>query len=217
MAKREAEASASAVSQARAGESSAKVMLGYATIVAPFAGVVTARYVDPGDSASPGVPVIAVEDHSLYRLEASVAARYEERITEGTAVGLELGDDKRRGEGHVALVTPASDPSTRSFTVKVNIPESMKPDSGDFGRVSFPVGHTRAILVPSSAIHDQGGILNVYVAGSNNRTDMRIVRVGRRIDGKVEILTGLQPGDRVITWSSAPLDDDVPFDLEETR
>jgi multidrug efflux pump subunit AcrA (membrane-fusion protein) len=87
----------------------------------------------------------------------------------------------------------------------------MSPVSGDFGRVSFPVGYTRGILVPESAIHDEGGITNVYVAGPNNRVDMRIVRTGGRTRGKVEILTGLQPGDRVIVWSSAPMADDVPI------
>jgi RND family efflux transporter MFP subunit len=211
MAKREAEASAAMVSQAAAGANSARVMLGYATLVSPISGVVTARYVDPGDTASPGVPVVLVEDNSVFRLEASVAAKDMPEVTRGMTVGIELGADKRTGAGRVALVVPASDPSTRKFIVKVDVPESMKPVSGDFGRVSFPVGYTRGILVPEAAVHDQGGILNVYIAGPNKRTDMRIVRAGRRTQGKVEILTGLQPGDRVITWASAPLVDDIPI------
>lgn len=211
MARREAEASASAVSQAAAGANSARVMLGYATLVSPISGVVTARYVDPGDTASPGVPVVVVEDDSVYRLEAAVAAKDLSHVTPGADVGIELGADKRAGSGRVALVVPASDPATRKALIKVDVPKSMYPVSGDFGRVSFPVGYTRGILIPETAVHDQGGITNVYVAGPNNRTDMRIVRTGKRTQGKVEILTGLRPGDKVIVKSSAPLADDVPI------
>lgn len=214
MAVRESQASASMVSQAKAGRNSTQVMLGYATLTAPISGVVTARFVDPGDTASPGVPVLVVEDDSVYRLEATVASKDVGDITKGMTVGLELGAGKRTGSGRVAVVVPAGDPGTRKFTVKVDVPKSLKPISGDFGRVSFPVGYAKGILIPESAIHDEGGIINVYVVGPNNRTDMRIVRVGKRAPGKVEIITGLQAGDRVITKSSGSLADDVPIVTE---
>jgi RND family efflux transporter MFP subunit len=217
MAKREAQASASMVSQARAGERSARVMLGYATLTSPISGVVTARYVDPGDTASPGVPVLVVQDDSVYRLEAGVAGRDMSSIFPGLHVDIRLGADSRSGEGQVAMVVPAGDPATRKFTVKVNIPKSLHPISGDYGSVAFPVGYTRGIMIPDSAVHDQEGITNVFVALPNNRTDMRIVRTGRRTGNQVEIITGLRPGDRVITWSSAPLSDDAPVKVEVGR
>lgn len=217
MAVKEAQASASMVNQARAGENSAKVMLGYATLVSPISGVVTGRYVDPGDTASPGVPVLVVQDDSVYRLEASVAAKDVGEVSPGMTVGIELGSDKRAGTGKVALVVPAGDPATRKFTVKVDVPKDLNPISGDFGKVSFEVGSTRGIVVPEAAIHDHGGIINVYVIGPNNRTDMRIVRVGRRTLAGAEIITGLLAGDRVIVKSSGELADDVPVVLEGSR
>lgn len=217
MAVKEAQASASMVNQARAGENSAKVMLGYATLVSPISGVVTARYVDPGDTASPGVPVLVVQDDSVYRLEASVAAKDVGEVRAGMTVGIELGSDKRTGTGKVALVVPAGDPATRKFMVKVIVPKELNPISGDFGKASFKVGSTKGIVVPEAAIHDHGGIINVYVIGTNNRTDMRIVRLGRRTSAGMEIITGLLAGDRIIVQSSGELADDVPVVLEGSQ
>jgi membrane fusion protein, multidrug efflux system len=217
MAKKEAQAAAAMTSQAQANAGLSRVMLGYATLVAPFSGVVTARYVDPGDPVAPGMPALVVEDASSFHLEAAVAADNLAALHPGMSVGLELGADKRTGTGKVIRVTPAVDAGARKATVKVEIPEALHPVSGDFGRISFPVGYSQGILLPESALHDQGGIINVYIAGTNRRTDMRIVRVGRKINGQVEILTGLQPGDKVIVAASAPLADDLPIEAEEGR
>jgi len=217
MARREAQTATSMVAQASAGRKAASVTLGYATLVAPISGVVTARYVDPGDTASPGMPVLIIEDDSAYRLEATAAVQNAGEITAGMTVRLELGTDKRAGEGRIVTVFPASDPASHKFLVKVDVPKSLRPVSGEFGRVSFPVGDKKGIMIPERALHVQDGITNVYVAARDNRTDMRIVRVGRRSAGKVEVITGLQPRDRVITSSSAPLADDVPVLVEESK
>jgi len=212
MAQQEAYASSAMLSQAKAQAGFSRAMLGYATLVAPFSGVVTARYVDPGDAVAPGLPVLVVEDDSSYRLEASVAANNLHAINPGMTVGLELGADKRTGVGKVIRVAPAVDTSARKFIVKVDIPKSLHPVSGDFGRISFPVGYSQGILLPESALHDQGGIINVYVAGPHKRTDLRIVRTGRKIDGQVEIITGLEPEEKVITAAASPLADDLPIE-----
>ncbi len=146
MAKRDAQASAAMVSQARAGESAARVQLGYATIVAPFSGVVAARFVDKGDMVSPSVPVMMIEDDSLYRLEATVAARDIGVVFKGMTVGLELGTAKRLGRGRVSVLSPSGDPASRKFLVKVDIPDSMPALTGDFGRMSFARGHTQGVV-----------------------------------------------------------------------
>jgi HlyD family secretion protein len=215
MAKREAQAASAMSSQAQANAGLSRVMLGYATLVAPFSGVVTARYVDPGDAIAPGMPALVVENDAGYHLEAAVAADNLAAIHPGMSVGLELGADKRTGSGKVTRVAPTVDAGARKAVVKVEIPEALHPVSGDFGRMSFPAGYSQGILLPESALHDQGGIINVFVAGANRRTNMRIVRVGRKINGLAEIITGLQPGDKVIIAASAPLADDLPIEAEE--
>lgn len=214
MAKREAQASTSMLNQAKAGENAARVQLGYATLVAPFSGVVTSRTVDPGDIVSPGVPVLTVQDDSVYRLEASVADLDFKSVRVGTPVELEIGADGRIGTGVVSVMAPAGDPSTRKFTVKVDVPKSMNPVSGDYGKVGIETGASFGLVLPNSAIHDESGIDNVFVATKDNRTDMRIVRTGRKTSHGTEITTGLRAGDRVVTWSAGPLSDDAPIKVE---
>jgi RND family efflux transporter MFP subunit len=216
MARREAQAAAAMAVQALAGARAAYVQVGYATLTAPFSGVVTARHVDPGEIVSPGMPVVTIEDDSLFRLEAAVPVGDAVFIRKGSGVCVELGKSKRRGNGVVSVVTPASDPTSRKFIVKVDLPRSLSPMTGDFGRAGFAVGYTRAIIVPKSAVHDNRGILTVFVVGRNNRADMRLVRTGHEIGTGVEIITGLMPGDRVITWSARPLEDDTPVSLERS-
>ncbi len=67
--------------------------------------------------------------------------------------------------------------------------------------------------MPQTAVHDEGGILNVYVVGPNNRADMRIVRTGRTTSEGVEVITGLKSGDRVIVAASSSLHDDAPVEI----
>ncbi len=215
MAEKEAKAQGARLRQAQAGERLARAETDYATITAPFNGLVTGRFVDPGDLVSPGVPLVTVEDSSQFRLEVQVAARDIGKVRKGMKVPLEIGAVRKTGTGRVVVVSPAGDVSTRKFLVKVNIPSLMSPVSGDFGRAAFTVGHSSGIVVPESAIHDEGGILNVFLMGDDSRSDMRIVRAGRTFMNRVEITTGLSPGDRVVLWSGAPLSDDIPLKIKE--
>ncbi|MGV8123710.1 MAG: efflux RND transporter periplasmic adaptor subunit [Candidatus Xenobiia bacterium LiM19] len=215
MAENEAQAQGARLQQAQAGERFAQAQADYATITAPFNGFVTGRFVDSGDLVSPGIPLVSVEDNSQFRLEAQVAARDIRKVRKGMKVPLEIGAKGTKGTGTVAVVSPGGDVSTRKFLVKVNIPSSMNPISGDFGRAAFTVGHSQGIVVPESSVHDEGGILNVFLMGADNRSDMRIVRTGRTFMDKVEITTGISPGDRVVLWSGAPLYDDIPLRIKE--
>jgi len=207
MSKRNAEEASSQVSQARAAVDFARVQLGYATITSPISGVVTERLVDPGDTVSPGVPVIAVEDDSLYRLEAAVPEREASRLYVGRMVRVALGSDERSGEGRVAVVAPAGDPATRKFVVKVDLPKRIRPRSGEFGRIGFPVGFSRTVVLPEGALREDGGLTYVFTVGRDKRARLQVVKTGRRLDGGIEVVSGLAPGDRVIVRQSGSVAD----------
>lgn len=217
MAEKEALAQGARMRQAQAGERFAQAQAGYAEITAPFSGLVTGRFVDPGDLVSPGVPLLSVEDNSQFRLEVQVAARDIQKVKKGMRVPLDIGAGHKKGMGRVIVVSPGGDVSTRKFLVKVSIPSTMSPVSGDFGKAAFTVGHTPGIVIPEAAVHDQGGIVNVFLVGAEDRSDMRIIRTGRTFMDKVEITTGLSPGDKVVLWSASPLTDDIPVALKEDR
>lgn len=216
MSRRDAQVAASQASQARAAVSFARVQLGYSTITSPVSGVVTARYVDPGDTVSPGVPVIAVEDDSLYRLEATVASSDVEDLYLGKQVTVTLGTDERRGVGRVSVISPSGDPGSRKFLVKVDLPKRLRARSGDFGRVSFPRRYSRGIVLDERAVRDQGGLTAVFLVDERGRARMQVVKTGRRLDGGIEVISGLSAGDRVIIDSTGVLADGVRVRLRET-
>jgi membrane fusion protein, multidrug efflux system len=100
-------------------------------------------------------------------------------------------------EGKVAEVVPAIDPASRTFTAKVDI-SAKGLRSGIFGRVYLPMVSRRGMTVPKIAVKEQGALTSVWVVGKNNIARMRLVRAGRIIGNRVEILSGISPGERII-------------------
>lgn len=199
----------SQVEQARAAVELARTQLGYATITSPISGVVASRSVDPGDTVTPGTPVLSVQD-SRFRLEATVPESSAALIRPGSAVRVRLGSDRREATGRVAVVSPAGDPGTHKFLVKADLPDSLRPRSGEFGRMTFAASFSQSIVLPDAAVRDEGGLPVVFIVDEHKRARMRNVRLGRRTDEGVEILSGLSPGDRVIIANSGVLADGAP-------
>jgi len=209
-----AHVAASQVAQARAAVEYARTQLGYATIISPITGVISQRLVDPGDTVSPGVPVIAVQADSNYRLEATVPEKYVENVYIGKPVNVIIGSEDKSAEGKIAVISPAGDPSSHKFVVKVDLPASLNARSGQFGRISFPVSYSHGVIIPQVALHDEGGLPTVFIVDRQNRARMQAVKVGRTMGRGVEILSGLQAGDRVIVDNTGVLADGASIRIE---
>lgn len=209
-----AHVAASQVEQARAGVEFARAQLGYATITSPISGVISARMVDPGDTVSPGVAVISIQADSNYRLEATVPESSAGNVYVGKTVDVNIGSDGRTAEGRVAVISPAGDPASHKFTVKVDLPASLRARSGEFGRMSFPVSYSKGVIVPETALHDEGGLPTVFIVDKQNAARMQAVKVGRTTKGGVEILSGLRAGDRVIVENTGLLADGASVSIE---
>lgn len=185
--------------QAEAGVAAAKTAVGYTTIRAPFDGVVTTKLVDPGAMAAPGVPLLVVEDPSRFRLEVQVDESQIGLVRLGASVPVLIDAlGPQRISGKVVEIVPAADPSSRSFTVKIELPSKPAVRSGLFGRARFPRGERQAILVPQSAVVHRGQLDGVYVVGTNDLADLRYVTLGRLDGDEVEILSGLSGGERIV-------------------
>ena len=122
----------------------------YAEITAPFAGVVTAKSVDPGTLAVPGAPLLTIEREGAYRLEASVEESQLSAIRVGQPVSVTLDGIDRTLDARVSEIVPAVDAASRSYTVKIDLPTVPALRSGAFGRASFSTGQPLAA-------HDSGG------------------------------------------------------------
>ena len=187
------------VEQAKAAQAQARTQLDYTEIRAPFDGVITEKPVDPGVLASPGLPLMTVEDTSRYRLEASVDESEIGLARLGGAVDTTL--DALPGKqfpARIAEIVPAADPASRSFTVKLELPPNPAIRSGLFGRAHFPRGQRQALTVPRPAILDRGQLQGVYVVGQDKVANLRYVTLGKTLGEQVEILSGLEAGEQVV-------------------
>lgn len=204
----------SQVSQARARVEFARAQLSYATILSPIIGIVSQRLVDPGDMVSPGVPVISVQADSHYRLEATVPESSAANIYVGKVVNVSIGANNQTAMGTVAVVSPAGDPTSHKFVVKVELPATIKARSGEFGRISFPVGYSKGVIIPEVALHDEGGLPTVFTVDEQSHARMQAVKVGRKTNDGIEILSGLSNGDRVIVSNTGVLSDGASVRIE---
>lgn len=184
--------------QARADRATAGVTLEYARIDAPIDGWVTARRAEAGDMATPGMPLLVIEDLSRVKVVA--------RVPEGALVGIAVGTpvqvriDVLAGAypGRIDAIVPAGDPASRTFAVKVHLDNADgRIRSGMFARVLLP-GDSRPVLtVPTTAVVTRGQLQGVWTL-EDGLARIRWVRPGRLLGDRIEILSGLEPGDRYL-------------------
>ncbi len=185
--------------QAEAGVSQASTAMGFTKIRAPFDGLVTAKLADAGAIATPGVPLLLVEDPGRFRLEATVdeSKMGAVRLGETAPVVIDaLGDQAITGK--VVQIVPAADPASRTFTVKIDLPGNPQIRSGLFGRARFARGERQSILVPQTAVISRGQLQAVYVVGQDRLASLRYVTLGTPSAQQVEVLSGLEAGDQVV-------------------
>ncbi len=183
---------------ARQALKEAEVNLAYGVIRSPLTGYVVEKHMEVGDMAAPGIPVVTVQGEGDLRLEAAVR--------EGLAGSLMLGDSLRvridaldlELSGRLEEKVPAADPRTRTFLVKVSLPQRPGLRSGMFGRLFIPTGSVTPLTIPSRAIETIGQIQQVWVVPKEGLPQRRYVRTGRVYGDRVEILSGLQEGENVI-------------------
>ena len=202
------------LSQAEAEMAAARVALGYATLTAPFAGLVTQRMADPGNLTTPGVSLLTLEREGNLRLEASVDESRLGLVRTGESVPVEIDGLSRTVPGRVAEIAPSVDSATRSFIVKVDLPPLPGSRAGMFGRAAFPAGRRQALLVPQSAVLDRGQVRSVYVIeGATVR--LRFVTLGEAHDDRQEVLSGLTAGEKIIVAPPPLLADNGRVAIQE--
>jgi RND family efflux transporter MFP subunit len=188
-----------AVAEARAGLTQTRTSLDYTRLRAPFDGVVTEKRADPGALASPGMPIFTVEDVRRYRLEASVNESDLHYVRTGQAVTVVISAFADADlKGKVVEIVPAADPGSRSFLVKVELPADARLRSGLFGRAQFSRGERQALLIPHAAVVNRGQLQGVYLLDQNQVASLRYVTLGRSAGAEVEVLAGLQDGERLV-------------------
>ena len=215
----------SKIAQGEQAVRSAEILRGYTRIAAPFAGVVTERTVEPGNLASPGAPLLTVEREGACRLEASVEESKLAAVRMGQPVTVMLDALARPIQGRVAEIVPAIDPRARAFTAKIDLPVLSELRSGLYGRAIFALGSRAVLAIPAAAVTERGQLASVFVADGGvakarfvtlgeQRGTVSTVRCGDSPDcPRVAVLSGLNPGERLICPVPAGLADGAPVEV----
>ncbi len=204
MAEARLRASTSGISVARAGMAESQATLDYARVVAPFAGRVVERRVDPGAMASPGMPLLVLDDEANLRVEAWAEESRGAGLHLGDHVSVEVGDSNLGGT--IAELAPGVDTASRGFLVKVDLEGHPDLRPGTFARIGFDIGTRPRLVVPTTAITAAGALDRVFVV-EDHVARLRMITRGEHQGALTEVLSGLSPGEQVVSAPPAELRD----------
>jgi multidrug efflux pump subunit AcrA (membrane-fusion protein) len=107
-----------------------------------------------------------------------------------------LGDVQMTGR--IGRIVPSADRKSRSFLVKVGLPEDERVRSGMFARVLVPVGKSGMLLIPDTAVVRRGQLTGIFLLDSEGRAAFRLIREGKHLGDQVEVISGIREGDRYV-------------------
>ena len=188
----------SRLKQFQEGGRSASAAADYTKIVAPISGIITAKPADVGATVFPGQPLMTIEDEGSYQLDLAIPESLGTKVKPGAPLQVTLDSTGSSFVAKIAEVIPTADPASRTFTAKVNLTgPGLK--SGAFGRAVISTGTgATGILAPKPAIFERGALTAVWVVDAGKVARMRLVKPGRTFGDKVEILSGLSAGEKVV-------------------
>ena len=182
---------------AQAQTQEAAAFKGYTVLAAPRAGVVAARQAAVGDLAQPGQVLLSLYDPEEMQIEGEVNETYRAELKPGLPAALEVPAVGWRGEAKLSEIFPISEAPSRTFKVRTERLAVAGLTPGMFARLHLPLRPTRGYLIPQGAVRLVGQ-LTMVEALVEGRPARRQVKLGRQIGDRVEVLAGLQTGDRII-------------------
>ena len=178
----------------------AQTILAYATIQSPLDGIVVDKKIEVGDTAQPGQVLATIYDPTRMQLVASVRESLTQRLRVGQKIDVRLDSLDKLCQGTISEIVPEAESTSRTFAVKVTGPCPPGIYSGMFGRILIPLDEEEILVVARSAVR-RVGQLNVVEVVSENRRRRQTVQLGRDYGAEVEVLSGLQAGERVAILS----------------
>ncbi len=191
----------SQILQAHSGIDAVEAKLRDARTVAPFAGVLTKKFVEVGDTVQPGEPLVSIADVTRLQIQVEVPVRVVGKLQVGMSVPARL-DVGGQVEARIAQIYPAAHVNRHTVTVKLDLPAGTSGGPGLYAEVMLPDGNSRGQLtpvIPEQAAVRRGSLPAVFVLGRDNKTQLRLVRLGEPLgNGYVPVLSGLQAGEQIL-------------------
>lgn len=190
---------------AQAALAEAEALLANASIRAPFSGVITGKQVLAGDLATPGLPLLMLESTGRLRAEGAVPEQAAAALRLGDTLTVLVSDGFPAVVGTIEELSTAADAVSRSVLVKVALPAGSAR-SGQFVRLQVVAGSTESLWAAASALTRFGQMERVFVV-EEGRAVLRLVKVGRTVGERVEFLSGVNAGERLVLAPPAALRD----------
>ena len=191
----------------------AEVMLTYATLRAPFDGIIARKLANAGDLAAPGFPLLEIEGTTGFEVEAGVPDSLLSTLAPGVPLTVEIPAASAVVTARVAELSSASDAIARTVTIKLTLPEHRGIRSGQFARIHLPGANVPTLFAPAEAVTVLGQMERVFVSSPDNRAVLRLVKTGARRGDRIEILAGLDAGERVVVAPPAGLREGQPLEI----
>ena len=202
------QAARSRIQQAESGLREIEAKIRDAKSTAPFDGVITDKLVEVGDTVQPGQPLLNFSYSKFLRIQAEVPARLVPGLHKDMVVPARLDVNNTKVNARVAQIAPKADSQQHTITVKFDLPEGVPGGPGMYAEVMIPDinSPTRALpVIPKSAIIKRGSLPSVRVLDEEGKPKMRLIRTGIELDANhVIVLSGLKPGERVLTSDDSP-------------
>ncbi|HXV30983.1 MAG TPA: efflux RND transporter periplasmic adaptor subunit [Sinorhizobium sp.] len=193
---------------------SQKIKLAQTVVTAVDDGLITSRSADLGAVVSPGTELFRMIRQQRVEWQAEVSARYLPRISKGLSVEID-GPDDHPIQGEVRLVGPSVSTNTGRAIVYVTLPADVHQRVGLYVTGSIELQTTPALTVPETAIVFRDGLNYVYTVDADKRARRVRVETGRRNDGEVEVISGIDQSSKVVTSGGAFLSDNVLVNIAE--
>ncbi|MBN2732279.1 MAG: efflux RND transporter periplasmic adaptor subunit [Balneolaceae bacterium] len=183
-------------------------ILEYATLRAPFDGYVVSKMASEGDMATPGQPIITLEQDNMLKVNITVPESELGLFSLNDTVSVDVtAAGYLNAKGIIANINRSGNHGSRQFAVEVVLPKLDKSSgvrSGMYAEVGIRSANDRTLTVPQSAIVERGQLTGLYTLNNESEVVLRWVRLGDKTGNQVEVLSGLSAGEQYVARVDRP-------------
>jgi len=187
-------------------------MMSYTQIRAPFSGVISNKMIQAGDMAMPGMPLLSISSAEKLEVKSNVSEGQITQLSKNQAVKIQISSLGKTFEGKILEISNSSLSNGSQYFVKTIFDEQPeKVLSGMYAQIlventsNNTTSDVKSLFIPKSALVEKNGLQGVYVVGKSDTAMLRWLKIGNESDENIEVLSGLNAGDKIITSADGRL------------
>ncbi len=213
----------SRVESAKQMRNEVSTLFSYTNLTAPFSGTITQKNMEAGSMATPGMPILTLEQKGSYQIGINVPENFISQIHQNANAIINISSINKSFKGKVAQINQSSAFTGGQYQVKISIAEADKKGlyAGMYANVSIPISskekvknNSDIILVPKSSIEYKNELTGIYTISSNNTALLRWVRLGKTYGDQVEVISGLDKNESFVTHADGKIYNGVPIKIK---